>query len=545
MNAFASDSIRTVLIIEDEEFIRLTVADHLKDAGHLVEEAECGRDGLRFFDPARHDAVILDLRLGDMDGHAILEQIRRKSAEIPVIIASGAGDMQDAIRALRAGASDFLTKPIRDFALLDHSLGLAWERLDLLRERRLHAQELERRVRERTSELAEANSRLQESEHLFRQLVENIPQIFWLHQLAPPRLLFVSDACERILGIPAKSLQADPELFFEHTHAEDRARMKDFLQSPSGIPQSGEAFRFVRPDGDTRWLHLKIFPVSPEGQPISRVAGITEDITERVVAEERDREQQRRLIEADKMISLGIMAAGVAHEINNPNHLLRLNAQALQRIQEMTEGARDSRDADSAADPLLSAMREEIPGLLRGIIGASDRIRDIVRRMKDFARPEDIDSSQAVDLEAVLRDALELLRNTLKNATDRLDVRIEEGLPRVRGSHQRLEQVLINLVVNAAEALEGKDRAIAISLHRKGRHLEITVFDEGRGIPEDIRRHVFDPFFTTKRDSGGLGLGLPISRTIVDSHGGTLDFETPPTGGTLARLLLPIMEAAS
>ena len=265
---------RSILIIEDEEFIRLTVADHLKDNGHSVDEAASGEEGLRLLDIERHETVLLDLRLGDMDGHSILAGIREKSAEIPVIIVSGAGDMHDVIKALRAGASDFLTKPILDFALLDLALDKAWERLDLLQERRAYAHELERRVLERTAELAETNSRLRESEALFRQLVENINEIFWLQQLDPPRMLYVSAACEDILGVSKDVIMDDIRNLADHIHPDDRDRAQRFYQLKTLEYSVDEYFKFVRPDGKIRWLRSKIFPIpnTEGGPPASRAS---------------------------------------------------------------------------------------------------------------------------------------------------------------------------------------------------------------------------------------------------------------------------------
>jgi len=542
---------RSILIIEDEEFIRLTVADHLKDNGHSVDEAASGAEGLRLLDVDRHETVLLDLRLGDMDGHSILAGIREKSAEIPVIIVSGAGDMHDVIKALRAGASDFLTKPILDFALLDLALDKAWERLDLLQERREYAHELERRVLERTAELAETNSRLQESDTLFRQLVENIQEIFWLQQFTPPRMLYVSKACEGILGMSAESLMGDISHLAERVHPDDRERAVDFyrlkaLDNPIG---SDERFRFVRPDGEIRWLRTKIFPIfSSEGTP-ARIAGITEDITERIAAAEREKDNQRKLIQADKLISLGTLAAGVAHEINNPNHLLRLNAQALEQIWSQLREQLDEVIPESSSISIggmtMEQLDTEIPRLLGGIVGASDRMRDIVRHMKDFARADTLDADRPVSMKDVLRAAISLLHNKLKNSTDRLHVDIEENLPPVKGNPQRLEQVFINLLINAAEALPDKNAGIGIRLRSKGpRHVELTVRDEGVGIPEHEREHIFDPFFTTKRDCGGIGLGLAISKTIIDAHKGELRFEPAENGGTLALVTLPTMEEA-
>lgn len=550
MKKCTTPSRRSILIIEDEEFIRLTVTDHLKDSGHSVDEAPSGEEGLRLLDIDRHETVLLDLRLGDMDGHSILATIREKSAEIPVIIVSGAGDMHDVIKALRAGASDFLTKPILDFALLDLALEKAWERLDLLQERREYAHELERRVLERTAELADTNSKLQESEALFRQLVENINEIFWLQQLDPPRMLYFSKACEGILGVSRDVVLDDIRNLGKHIHPDDYARARDFYQLKTLENPVDEYFKFIRPDGEIRWLRSKIFPIANAHGVSTRVAGITEDITERVAAAERDKDNQRKLIQADKLISLGTLAAGVAHEINNPNHLLRLNAQALEQIwnllREQLDALLPEAPSISVGGMTMEQLDAEIPRLLRGMIGASDRIRDIVQHMKDFARADTQDTDQPVNVGEVLRAAISLLHNKLKNATDRLEVSIENDLPPVKGNHQRLEQVFINLLMNAAEALPDKNAAIHVCLRRQSpRQLELTVRDEGSGIPAKVMEHIFDPFFTTKRDCGGLGLGLAISKTIIDAHGGELGFEPVQNGGTLARVTLPAMEARS
>lgn len=180
------------------------------------------------------------------------------------------------------------------------------------------------------------------------------------------------------------------------------------------------------------------------------------------------------------------------------------------------------------------------------MIGASDRIRDIVQHMKDFARTDTQGFDVPVNVGDVLRAAISLLHNQLKNATDRLEVGIEEDLPPVKGRQQQLEQVFINLLMNAAEALPDKNAGIHVRLRRQSPHqLELTVHDEGTGISPQVRGHIFDPFFTTKRDCGGLGLGLAISKTIIDSHGGELCFEPVESGGTLARVTLPAMETGA
>ncbi|NCD26569.1 MAG: PAS domain-containing sensor histidine kinase, partial [Deltaproteobacteria bacterium] len=374
---------------------------------------------------------------------------------------------------------------------------------------------------------------------------DNIPEVFWLHQIDPPQVLFVSAASTRIFGLPPQAVQSDFKGFMARIHPDDRKRISTSFQRPSASTASEDTFVFFHADGTRRTLHTKIFPIRDDAGQCTLLAGITEDWTKRLEVQKQEHVQQERMIQADKMISLGILAAGVAHEINNPNHLIRLNAQAVRQIWELAHEHRHMHDGPDN-DPELARVLGEVPGLLQGMLKASDRIRDIVRHMKDFARPDDIATEQAVDMGAVLHDALELTANTLKNTTNRLKVDVDKDLPTVRGNHQRLEQVVINLLMNAAEALPGKDRGIFIRLGRRdAKRVELTVRDEGQGMSPDALHHVFDPFFTTKRDQGGLGLGLAISRTIVAAHGGELGFEAAPHGGTVARVTLPAMERPS
>ena len=336
----------------------------------------------------------------------------------------------------------------------------------------------------------------------------------------------------------------------DRIHPDDHDRAQDFFRLKTMENSADVHFKFIRPDGEIRWLRSKIFPIADTAGVFTRVAGITEDITERIAAAEREKDNQRKLIQADKLISLGTLAAGVAHEINNPNHLLRLNAQALEQIWKLLREQLDESSPEIAAISIggmsMGQLDTEIPRLLGGMIGASDRIRDIVQHMKDFARTDTQGIDVPVNVGDVLRAAISLLHNKLKNATDRLELFIEDDLSPVKGRQQQLEQVFINLLMNAAEALPDKNAGIHVRLRRQSPHqLELTVRDEGTGISPQVMEHIFDPFFTTKRDCGGLGLGLAISKTIIDSHGGELCFEPVESGGTLARVTLPALETGA
>jgi len=258
--------------------------------------------------------------------------------------------------------------------------------------------------------------------------------------------------------------------------------------------------------------------------------------------------RQRQLIQADKMTSLGILVSGVAHEINNPTGLILLNLPHLDR-------------AFADAEPILqqhfhshgdfrlgwlqfSRMRKEIPQMCREMQEAGQRIKRIVEDLKDFARQQDSERMQPVDINQVVAAALRLVDNQLRKATDRFLVSYGDGLPAVHGNAQRIEQVLVNLILNACQALPDRERSIRLETRFDAADTMVLVVlhDEGTGIEQDHLPLLTDPFFTTKRESGGTGLGLSISAGIVREHGGRLEFDSRPGAGTTVTLALPALK---
>ncbi|MDA8164856.1 MAG: PAS domain S-box protein [Desulfobacteraceae bacterium] len=241
---------------------------------------------------------------------------------------------------------------------------------------------------------------------------------------------------------------------------------------------------------------------------------LRQEMRERQQAEQEAESRRQQLIEADKLVSLGVLVAGVAHEINNPNTFIMMNAPILRRAWEDTQPLLDGH-RERCGDFLVSGlpyseMRGHIPELFSGITEGAERIKQIVLSLKDYARKDVADLNQHVQINEVLKAALTLLANALKKATHRLEVAYGEGLPPVTGNFQRIEQVLINVIQNAYQALRGTDKGIAIaSIYDPiQRVVTVRVQDEGCGIPPNHLKHIKDPFFTTKRDSGGTGLGL-------------------------------------
>ncbi len=277
-----------------------------------------------------------------------------------------------------------------------------------------------------------------------------------------------------------------------------------------------------------------------------RTAELTREIAERKQTEEVLRSNQQQLLQADKMAALGVLVSGVAHEVNNPNGVILLDLQLMNdvfgdAVPILEEHARRSGDF-TLGSLRWSRLRSAMPRVLSEALDASRRVKRIVEDLKDFARPGDPALQDGVALGEVVRTAARLVDNLVRKSTRRFELALAPDLPPVRANPQRLEQVLVNLLMNACQALPDPSRGIRVRafLEPSGSAVCVEVRDEGTGIAPEHLPRVTDPFFTTKRDSGGTGLGLAVSAGIVKEHGGTLEFESTPGVGTVARVHLPL-----
>ena len=278
-----------------------------------------------------------------------------------------------------------------------------------------------------------------------------------------------------------------------------------------------------------------------------RTAELASEISERKRALEELQRHQDKLIQADKMASLGILVSGVAHEINNPNALILLNTPILKEafadaIDILEDHFRQHGDFSLGGLP-YSRMRQEVPRLTDEVQESARRIRRIVDDLKDFSRRDDAAISIFFALNPVVEAALRLVDPTLRKATANLHLDLGDGLPEVCGSPQRIEQVVINLILNACQSLTDRSAAITVRTRQKceGTQVVLEVCDSGSGILPEHLPHLTDPFFTTKREIGGTGLGLAISAGIIEKHGGTLEFVSTPDVGTIVSVCLPIL----
>ncbi|NAW65044.1 transporter substrate-binding domain-containing protein [Photobacterium halotolerans] len=261
--------------------------------------------------------------------------------------------------------------------------------------------------------------------------------------------------------------------------------------------------------------------------------------------------QQQQLIQADKMTSLGILVSGMAHEINNPSSLLLLN---LPILKEAYQDAEDILDAHyqqygdfTLGGLAYSRMRDEIPSMLDDMQAGTQRIRRIVDDLRDFARQEPSALNEVVDLNQVTAAAIRLVDSTLSASTHHFSVEYGDQLPCFEGNGQRIEQVIINLIINACQALTSQQQSIRVmtGFNPTDNLLILEICDQGQGIDPEHLPHLSDPFFTTKRELGGTGLGLSISFSIVSEHGGTLKYDSRLQQGTCVTLSLPALKGTT
>jgi polar amino acid transport system substrate-binding protein len=280
-------------------------------------------------------------------------------------------------------------------------------------------------------------------------------------------------------------------------------------------------------------------------QVAMRTAALEHEIQERKRSVEELKLRQQQLVQADKMASLGILVSGVAHEINNPNALILLNAPLIidyvKDIQPIVEAYYQEHGDFPAAGLTYSRIRAKVTSKLVEMQDGAKKIKRIVDDLKNFARRDETGNVSLFDLNVVAQTAVRLVENTIRKSTSRFNAVYANDLPHITGNAQRIEQVIVNLILNACQALRNNDDGITLSTtyDRDRGEVALEVHDEGEGIAPEFLQHLTDPFFTTKRERGGTGLGLSVSDGIVKEHRGSLEFASTRGRGTTVTLRLP------
>jgi len=296
----------------------------------------------------------------------------------------------------------------------------------------------------------------------------------------------------------------------------------------------------LRKKNDGTVIRVKRYtaPVRDQSGTLIGTMAVLEDLTEQ-------QRTESELLQAGKLAAVGELAAGIAHEINNPNMFMLTNAQVAAEIWRdaspfLRRHVREQADCLLAGLPCAEAL-DDMPDLLAGIVDGALRIRRIVATLKDFCRQEVNAARSLVALDRVLDNTVFLLANQIKQRTDHFSLSCGMGLPPVYGIAQQLEQVFINVLLNALQALADRSGSVRVTVthDQPAGAVVIQVQDDGCGMTPETLARIQDPFFSTRFEEGGLGLGLSISSRIVQQHGGRIHFESEPGVGTTALVSLP------
>ena len=384
-----------------------------------------------------------------------------------------------------------------------------------------------------------------------------------------------SDSYFTIFGLPPESSPLTYSEWLEHIHPEDRNQAAaDIRQAQTMNADYRAVYRITRPDGSIRWLESKAHVKRDAGGSPLSMLGAVIDITERKQLEEqlvaqyehvsginaqliesnkRLEQAQLQLLQSEKMAAIGLLAAGVAHEINNPIGYVGSNLGTLERYVEDIFLVLDKYvevEALMGADhPLtqellqlkektrLDIVREDTKLLIAESHQGLERVKEIVLDLRDFSHAESEDQWLWADVHKGMESTLNMLRNELKY---KCDVVKEYGtLTRIYCLPSQLNQVFMNLLVNAAQAIEGHGK-ITIRTGQEGDHVWIELTDTGMGIPPENIPRLFDPFFTTKPVGKGTGLGLAVSFKIVEKHHGRIEVRSEVGQGSTFRVILPV-----
>ncbi len=362
------------------------------------------------------------------------------------------------------------------------------------------------------TERREMERRLHQQQEFARRLVDNFPDLILVLDTAS-HYTFVSPRCKEVLGYDVEETQQME--FGGRTHPEDLPAVLSLYKDIIAGKQifASLEIRVRHKLGEWRRIRFNFSPLSDENGSIEGVVLSGRDVTDLKRLEEQ-------LIQAEKLAAMGQMLAGVAHELNNP----------LTAILGVTELLRERSGADESTKRQLELTHRQ-----------ARRAARIVQNLLEFSRPAS-PQKKPLDLNNILERTLQLHEHSLRRNNIAVDFGLPGELPGVVGDANQLIQVFLNLITNAEQAIrEVRDSGrIQIRAGRNGNQLTITVQDDGVGIRPEALQRIFDPFYTTKRPGGGTGLGLSICMSIIREHGGNIEAETFPAGGSAFTIYLPV-----
>jgi PAS domain S-box-containing protein len=520
----------TILVVEDNPDLRHFLYDVLID-DYNVMLAENGESGLAAALNTSPDLVITDLMMPQFDGQWLVRQLRKEPrlVNVPVLVLSARAD--DTLREtlLQELVQDYLTKPFSAQELRARVRNLVTVKLtvDIL-QRELNSQTSD--ISELTSGLVSSRKSLQESllalqisERRWTGLYNNTTVGIALAD-KEGRILSANPALQQMLGYDNQEIIGVS--FVEITEESHRAMTK---RSVSGLFDG--AFgnyqiqkRYEKRNGGFLWANVSASLIPAVDKDGPRLAVIVEDITSRKLAENALISTQEELARVSRFTTMGELVASIAHEVNQPLSAIVTNGQAALRWL-----ARDQPDIDEVIAALNRVNRDAV---LAG---------DVIARIRHFLSMGGIKRA-SVDVPRLIHDLLRMLQALIVDAGVRVDVDISPKLPCLLADPVQIQQVILNLIVNAVEAMREQslaDRLLSLRVtHDSMEGVVVSVKDTGQGVAPGVEEKIFEALFSTK--SEGLGMGLAISRTIVENHGGKLRFVPASSGGAQFVFNVPV-----
>ncbi|MCL5096855.1 MAG: ATP-binding protein [Candidatus Omnitrophica bacterium] len=537
MQLLGNKPIRVLLVEDDAASARLLQARLFKLPMARFELVWTGKleAALERLNQEPFEAVLLDLSLPDSDGLDTFARVHSQAPTEPIIVLTGLDDDSTALEAIRLGAQDYWVKGEAGVKTLARIILYAIERK--------RAEEVLRESEQRYKHLLELTT-----DYIFTTTVKDGQVVSTSH----------SPACLAVTGYTSEEYAADPVLWYRMVHEEDRpAVVQQAAQVLAGKPVAPIEHRIHHKNGSIRWVKNTTVPRKDDRGRVIACDGLISDITERIrLQEERERSRQAlvsalkdlqnshrelkaaqlHLIQAEKMDSVGTLAAGVAHQVKNPLQILLLGVRYL---------ANNLSTSDERINTILTDMRKAVT-----------RADNIIRGLLEFSASNQL-AIKATDINEVIQQALWLVNYELAANRIRLVKELAPHLPALSLDKIKMEQVIINLVMNAIQAMpQGGSLTVKTAvaqlpqlhphlLERTGSGLKsgdtvvmVTIEDTGPGIPEDALTKIFDPFYTTKPPGKGTGLGLTVVKKIIELHGGLVDVRNCPQGGVQANLFI-------
>lgn len=526
---FQSDQPR-VLIVEDNSDMRGFIKDCLS-SDYQVYVAADGIKALELMSSMPPDLLITDLMMPVMSGDMLVHEVRKKNelSHIPIMVLSAKSDPELRVKLLSESVQDFLLKPFSAHELRARvsnlvSMKVAGDALrGALSDQSNDIAVLTHRLIRSRQRLQQTNIALSASEARWKAVYENSAAGIVLTD-PENRILNANPAFQRITGYGEKDLL---ELSMEQLtplgeSAQMKQRLANLLQG-EGAEYNVER-SYLCKNGSTIWANASVSLIPPRAGEPQVALQIIDDITEKKQAQETLNQLQQQLVYVSRSATMGEFAAYIAHEINQPLSAIMTNANA------------GIRWLGNEPYNILEAKEA-----LARIIRDSDRAADIIRMVRSFlARQETV--QKPIDLKALLADTSLILQVPSQINSVNLDVVADDALPEIWGDAVQIQQLVINLAMNAIEAMsqadcETRQLILSFSGNDTGDALVISVKDTGPGISADQMTQLFNAFYTTKKE--GFGMGLAICLTIAEVHNGKIWVESPPVGGACFFLSIP------